>query len=679
MTRPIQWERLLTLLMAGGTLSFLTVVGNCFVLVAILRYRRLRHLPRNFFIYVVSLAIADLVVGGFVQPLALINDLRAFGGWPFGEALCHVWRATDVLASTASILHLVFIGLERFRATSGRVLRLRGVSKRGALTNILIAWTLSALISFPAILWWRHHDAIKAQTRRSLHAYDSSAVSENEAFQQAAENSSDDAIFGDEPGLKICQFTDEVGYILLSSAVSFYLPAVIIVVLYIRIFQRTTRLVRSLRNGTLFVKIPDSFGNIAAQVDESSRSTTPGAVAENNISLIMSPPVTTLSPFTSFTRTRCSIVPVRVHRGRSSAVTQPDPTSISRLSSTDVKQRPSIGSPRRPASSTELTPTIAAGRCSSESRRLNGSPRQLLLANGSGASGELQPRDRLHLNLVRLSSSLASMSLKHEDSNAHSAAAMHEAAENSFSKERISSLKQTRSFGNLELGNMYPFTYKRPSLPNEKGVVSNDRLHSSSVSKSSLDIRCASELEHVSEAQLHITRKCSNDSSPHYSVAPSAGIIAAAARATASAREALRQSLSGGATPSRLVVPMTPMGSIPIRRSMTMGSQQQRRRANGLLNEQRAVQTLCLVVVTFLICWTPFFIVNGGYLSLSIITFGIFSVLQIYTVYPYYALRFMLFTLDCAVVLSALWPGVLKGNDSLLIAITYLGYLNRCV
>lgn len=39
----------------------------------------------------------------------------------------------------------------------------------------------------------------------------------------------------------------------------------------------------------------------------------------------------------------------------------------------------------------------------------------------------------------------------------------------------------------------------------------------------------------------------------------------------------------------------------------------------------------------------------------------------------------MLFTLDCTVVLSALWPGVLRDNDTLLIAITYLGYLNRCV
>lgn len=39
-------------------------------------------------------------------------------GWPLGEDWCDVWHSLDVLASTASILNLALISLDRYWAVT---------------------------------------------------------------------------------------------------------------------------------------------------------------------------------------------------------------------------------------------------------------------------------------------------------------------------------------------------------------------------------------------------------------------------------------------------------------------------------------------------------------------------------------------------------------------------------
>lgn len=86
------------------------VLGNALVVLAIARDRRHLGGLQNWFI--ASLAIADLLVGLFIMPLSLTNELMGY--WVFGDAMCEVWLATDVLLCTASILNLVLISLDRY-------------------------------------------------------------------------------------------------------------------------------------------------------------------------------------------------------------------------------------------------------------------------------------------------------------------------------------------------------------------------------------------------------------------------------------------------------------------------------------------------------------------------------------------------------------------------------------
>lgn len=90
-------------------LIFLSVAGNILVCVAIYTDRGLRRIGN---LFLASLAIADLFVGCLVMTFAGVNDL--LGYWMFGPRFCDTWIAFDVMCSTASILNLCAISLDRY-------------------------------------------------------------------------------------------------------------------------------------------------------------------------------------------------------------------------------------------------------------------------------------------------------------------------------------------------------------------------------------------------------------------------------------------------------------------------------------------------------------------------------------------------------------------------------------
>lgn len=189
--------------------SFTTVFGNSLVILAVVRERYL-HTATNYF--VTSLAVADCLVGLVVMPFSALYEVLD-NTWFFGTDWCDIWRSLDVLFSTASILNLCVISLDRYWAITDPFSYPMKMTRNKAAGLIAAVWICSGMISFPAIVWWR---AVRG---------------------------------GSMPQFK-CTFTEHLGYLLFSSTISFYLPLLVMVFTYCRIYRAAVIQTRSLKLGT---------------------------------------------------------------------------------------------------------------------------------------------------------------------------------------------------------------------------------------------------------------------------------------------------------------------------------------------------------------------------------------------------------------------------------------------
>nr|XP_004659172.2 5-hydroxytryptamine receptor 2C [Jaculus jaculus] len=123
----------------------MTIGGNILVIMAVSMEKKL-HNATNYFL--MSLAIADMLVGLLVMPLSLLAILYDYV-WPLPRYLCPVWIALDVLFSTASIMHLCAISLDRYVAIRNPIEHSRFNSRTKAIMKIAIVWAISIGVSVP--------------------------------------------------------------------------------------------------------------------------------------------------------------------------------------------------------------------------------------------------------------------------------------------------------------------------------------------------------------------------------------------------------------------------------------------------------------------------------------------------------------------------------------------------
>ncbi|XP_058806969.1 dopamine receptor 2-like isoform X2 [Phymastichus coffea] len=194
--------------------SLSTVFGNSLVIVAVVRERYL-HTATNYFI--TSLAFADCLVGLVVMPFSAIYEVLK-KRWLFTLDLCDIWRSLDVLFSTASILNLCVISIDRYWAIKDPFIYPSRMTRKLALILITFVWLASSLISFPAIIWWR-------VVRKDYIPQDK------------------------------CPFTINLEYIIFSSTISFYLPLFVMVFTYYKIYREASMQNQSLKVGTKQVMI----------------------------------------------------------------------------------------------------------------------------------------------------------------------------------------------------------------------------------------------------------------------------------------------------------------------------------------------------------------------------------------------------------------------------------------
>uniref|UniRef100_A0A3P8TPN5 Alpha-1B adrenergic receptor n=1 Tax=Amphiprion percula TaxID=161767 RepID=A0A3P8TPN5_AMPPE len=219
-----------------GAFIVFAIAGNILVILSVVCNRHLRT-PTNYFI--INLAIADLLLGTTVLPVSATLEILDY--WVFGRIFCDIWAAVDVLCCTASIMSLCVISIDRYIGVSHPLQYPGIVTEKRALLAMLGVWVLSVVISIGPLFGWKQPPS---------------------------------------PDDTECPITEEPFYALFSSLGSFYIPLVVILAMYCRVYIVAKRTTKNLEAGVMRERMNSSELTLrihkGSQVNEDSGSSSTG-------------------------------------------------------------------------------------------------------------------------------------------------------------------------------------------------------------------------------------------------------------------------------------------------------------------------------------------------------------------------------------------------------------------
>ncbi|XP_055551301.1 octopamine receptor beta-2R [Wyeomyia smithii] len=217
-TNAGNWVDVLLTVLKASIMMFIIVAaifGNLLVIISVKRHRKLRVITNYF---VVSLAMADIMVA--MMAMTFNFSVQISGSWKFGSFMCDVWNSLDVYFSTASILHLCCISVDRYYAIVKPLKYPISMTKRVVAVMLLNTWISPALLSFvPIFAGWYTTDKHKEDVLNNPNN---------------------------------CLFIVNKPYAVISSSISFFIPCTIMVFTYFQIFREANRQEKqlALRQGT---------------------------------------------------------------------------------------------------------------------------------------------------------------------------------------------------------------------------------------------------------------------------------------------------------------------------------------------------------------------------------------------------------------------------------------------
>ncbi|XP_050074200.1 5-hydroxytryptamine receptor-like [Anopheles maculipalpis] len=197
-----------------GLMILVTVIGNVFVIAAIILERNLQNVANYL---VASLAVADLFVACLVMPLGAVYEISR--GWILGPELCDIWTSCDVLCCTASILHLVAIATDRYWAVTN-IDYIHSRTSRRVFTMIFLVWFASVIVSLAPQFGWKDPEYLQRIEQQK------------------------------------CMVSQNIAYQVFATCCTFYVPLFVILVLYWKIYQTARRRIH--RRGPKIPATPNS-------------------------------------------------------------------------------------------------------------------------------------------------------------------------------------------------------------------------------------------------------------------------------------------------------------------------------------------------------------------------------------------------------------------------------------
>ncbi|XP_059780040.1 neuropeptide FF receptor 2 [Balaenoptera ricei] len=124
---------------------FLCMVGNTVVCFIVMRNKHMHTLTN---LFILNLAISDLLVGIFCMPITLLDNIIA--GWPFGSTMCKISALVQGVSVASSVFTLVAIAVDRFRCVAYPFKP--KLTIKTAFVIIMIIWVLAITIISPSAI-----------------------------------------------------------------------------------------------------------------------------------------------------------------------------------------------------------------------------------------------------------------------------------------------------------------------------------------------------------------------------------------------------------------------------------------------------------------------------------------------------------------------------------------------